>query len=582
MKTILRLILLAAMLSAGSAVAAEKPNLGYVLTVDLHDTTSVEITLRARNLPATFHLAMVRHFLVDDESWRRVGDLQVSPGTIARQQDGLWEVTGTQGDVTIRYKIRLDEKGAFRVVRKPFLTPSGGLVGDLHMFMYVVEAVEAPAHVTLHLPADWTVATSLTPTSDPRTFYARDTAHLSDSPVLCGQLHEWHFQVDQVPIRVAYWPLPDANPFDEKPLVEGLRQLVQRAADLFGGAPWREYVFQVRDGTDVEGFEHTDSATVGVPSADLAAGRNPDWVMITHEFFHTWNMMRFHTAEYAGPTYKPVELSGLWASEGFTVFYADLLARRAGLPTPLPTRLAYLKDLIETYLSNPETARYSAEQASRGAFKPPVGDAHPDRYMLWEQSELLAVMLDLSIRDATDGKRSLDDLMRAMNGEFSGQRGFTTADIERLAGRVSGRRRTTLFDDYVRRAGKIDVNRFLGLAGLQMDVGRTKAKAPDGTLQPDTRVYARLLYGEDALRLFLTHPDSAWLGAGLRNCDQLVTVNGLGVATEGGFDDLLKTFKVGDRVKLRVIRAGKTLDVTVAVGPVRLARRQDQPIAPCQ
>ncbi len=565
MKTSIRLMLLVSLLCVAISVHAQQPVLNYTLAINPADTSSVQITMRCRNLPKVVHLAMVNHFLVDDGHWRFVEDLQISQGSIVREQDALWRVTGAGNDATVRYKVGINQKDTFRVVRKPFLTPTGGLVGDLHHFLYVVEATQTPAHVTLQLPPDWNLATSLAPTSDPHTFFARDAKELSDSPILVGKLRESRFQVEQVPIRVAYWPLPDAQPFDEKPLVDGLQRIVQQAANLFGGLPWREYVFQVRDGTDVEGFEHADCTTIGVPSKDLAAGRNPDYVMITHEFFHTWNIMRIHSAGYKGVSYKPVQLSGLWVSEGFTVYFADLLVRRAGLPTPFPTRLAYLEDLIEWYLSNPENARYSAEQNSRGAFKPPIGNAHSDRYLLWEQSELMAALLDLTIRAATNGERSLDDLMRALYAEFPGARGFTTTDIERLASKVSGRNLKPVFAAYVRRAGKLDVARYLAMVGLQMETRTIKAAALDGTLKPDTQVYALLPNGESKLRLYLTHPQSVWLRAGLRNGDQLVSVNGSVVETEGEFNDLLNALHVGDRVKLEVMRAGKPRQIMVAV-----------------
>lgn len=368
-------------------VGAQQPVLRYGLQVKVEDTSLVEITLRARNLPDPFHLAMVKHFLVDDEYWRYIeGHADFSGDDCAGTGRGL-AGEGAGSDATVTYKVRLfSQKGAFRVVRKPFLTATGGLVGDLHMFLYVVEAADAPAHVTLELPPEWKIATALTPTADPSTFWARDGKELSDSPLLVGELRESRFAVARGSrAGGAYWALPNAPAFDMQPLVKGLQAMVQRAGDLFGGLPWREYVFQVRDGTDVEGFEHTDGVTVGVPSADLAAKRNPDYVMIAHEFIHGWNMMRTHSAEYKGISYKPVELTGLWVSEGFTVFLADLLVRRAG-STVLLTRVAYLEDLIAYYLANPEHERYSAEEASRGAFRPPIGDAHPDRYMLWIQS----------------------------------------------------------------------------------------------------------------------------------------------------------------------------------------------------
>ena len=300
-----------------------------------------------------------------------------------------------------------------------------------------------------------------------------------------------------------------------------------------------------------------------MPGKDLVPGRNPDYVMIAHEFFHTWNIMRIHSADYTGVSYKPVQLSGLWVSEGFTVYFADLLVRRAGLHTPSPTRLAYLKDLIAWYLSNPDNALYPAEENSRGAFKPPTGDAHPDRYVLWEQSELMAALLDFNIRAATDGERSLDDLMRALYADFPGPRGFTTADIERLATRVSGHNLKPFFAACVRRAGKLEVARYLAMVGLQMEMKTIKAAAPDGTLMPDTRIYGLLPTGESKLCLYLTHPQSAWLFAGIRNGDQLLSVNGSGVETEAEFNDLLNTLHVGDQVKLEVIRAGKQHQINV-------------------
>jgi predicted metalloprotease with PDZ domain len=121
------------------------------------------------------------------------------------------------------------------------------------------------------------------------------------------------------------------------------------------------------------------------------------------------------------------------------------------------------------------------------------------------------------------------------------------------------------FDAYVRRAGRIDVNRFLKSAGLEMGVASVKAKAPDGALRADTRVYAMRTGGESRLRVYLTHPMSGWLRAGLRNGDELVRVNGGTVVSEGEFNDLLNGLRVGNEVRLEVLRGGKLLRIGVNV-----------------
>ena len=104
------------------------------------------------------------------------------------------------------------------------------------------------------------------------------------------------------------------------------------------------------------------------------------------------------------------------------------------------------------------------------------------------------------------------------------------------------------------------------MVGLQMKIEHVKATSSDGTLRTDARVYATLPNGESKLRLYLTHSQSAWLGAGLGNGDQLLSVNGLAVETEGEFNDLLNAFRVGERVKVEVMRAGRRLQMAVEMG----------------
>src|SRR5208282_2574896 len=98
MKTTVPIMLLAGLLSTGRPVAAQQPVLNYTLAVNPDDSSTVRIVMRLRNLPATFHLAMVKHFLTDDRYWRYVEALQSASGTVAREQDGLWLVSGAGSD----------------------------------------------------------------------------------------------------------------------------------------------------------------------------------------------------------------------------------------------------------------------------------------------------------------------------------------------------------------------------------------------------------------------------------------------------------------------------------------------------
>lgn len=561
----------------GLSVSAQIPILSYTLAVTTNDCPTVGVSARLRNLPATFRLAMAKHFVAwgDDEPWRRIEGLEVRPGTINREADGLWRVNAPGRDVSVHYRVRLADHGDSRIVQRPFLSPNGGLLGDEHMFLYVVEAPEAPASVALDLPEDWQIATTLTPTSDPHIFHARNAQELLDSPILAGKLREWRFLVDQTPVRVAYWLLPDAKPFDEKALVGGIQRIVQAASDLFGGLPWPEYVFQLRDGAEDFGLEHFDCATVGLSSAALAASRDTNGIpsasamTLAHAFFHAWNTMRIHSVEYQGPVFRTTPLSGLWFSEGFTVFYADLLVRRAGLTPDTPNRIEHLQELIADYLGRPVNAICSVEKSSFAAGTSRLGDRQPD---IWTQGELIAAMLDLVIRDATDGQRSLDDLMRAMLAFSSAKKGFTTGDVERLTGEICGCNVKSFFDSFVRAKRPPDLDRCLALAGLKMHVKWKKAASPEGTLTGDRRIEADVVHGEASPRLFLWDLNSSWGRAGLHTWDQMKTFNGSPVQTYGDFVGFRDSTRVGETVMLGVNRDGVDRRVEVKIEPYEWPR----------
>ncbi|MGQ0703182.1 MAG: M61 family metallopeptidase, partial [Gemmatimonadales bacterium] len=220
-----------------------------------------------------------------------------------------------------------------------------------------------------------------------------------------------------------YWRLPEAQPFDTLAFVDGIRHIAEATISLFGSAPYRHYTFLFQDGA-YGGLEHPASVTLGAPSRTLASDPHAFLAETAHEFFHTWNLMRIKPVEYLGLTYRTQPpVAGLWFSEGLTLFYADLLLRRAGLPPPHPTRIAHLESLMARYWNNQGYVRFSAEAISRVAYNAgpgALGDYSASVHLI---GELIGAMLDLRIREATRGERSMDDVMRVMNRRFV-ERGF--------------------------------------------------------------------------------------------------------------------------------------------------------------
>ena len=396
---------------------------------------------------------------------------------------------------------------------------------------------------------------------------------LTDSPVLVGRFATWRFTTDGVPHRVVYWPLANATPFDTAAFVGNIERLARQTVALFGRAPYREYAFLFQDGA-YGGLEHRNSVTLGAPSADLA--RDPKWLLAetAHEYIHTWNLMRIHPAEYGDVDYRTQPRTrGLWWSEGLTLFYADLLLRRAALPVADSTRIARLERLIGRYFGNPGNARIAPEQVSLVAYGAPPGSLGDYSASVHLQGELLGAMLDLIVRDVTNGRRSMDDVMRAMLERFSGERGFAGTDIERTVADVCRCDVQPFFAAHVRDGRPIDFDRYLRLIGFRVQVSWKPAVDSDGQPAADLRFFAWQPPGERALSLLLSDPTSAWGRAGLHTGDRVVALNGAPFPTMDDLRALRRRLRIGDSVQVAVQRPAGTWITTVGI------TGYDQPVA---
>jgi predicted metalloprotease with PDZ domain len=547
----------------------KQPIVNYTLTVDTSDTSFFAVEMRIRNIPDTFHVAMVAHPEYDDQYWRYVENFKVTTkkgsGQIFREDSALWKIITDGNEAVLNYRIHFPAlHNESRSAWKAFLSSSGGLLGGPHSFMYVVGATLGTSYVTLHIPESWQIATGLTQTSDPKTFFAPSTSILTDDPIFIGKFKSWSFNIDGVPHRLVYWSLPNAKEFDTTRLLSGLQKIAEQASLLFGRFPYRDFTFMLQDDA-LGSLEHNNSVTVGAPIAQLINNMDETFSEIAHEYFHTWNLMRIHPVEYADVDYKTPPLSkGLWFSEGLTMFYADLLRRRAGMRTFDSTRISHLERLIGRYFYSPAYLKYSAESISLASYGPigSLGDYSASTHL---QGEVLGFMLDFIIRDATNGKKSVDDVMRRMLANFSGEKGFRSKDVEVTIHSICGCNVDQFFAAHVFGNKQIDFNKYLKLAGLQMTVTLKDVLSADGKPAPDQRVYSWQKPNEDFTRIGITNPQSCWGKAGLHTGDIIKSVNGVTIKTRNDFRQAIRGTEIGDTVAIEIQRSAGIVKINVVV-----------------
>ena len=547
---------------------ASRPLISYTIRVDEKDLSGFAVEMRVRGAGNIVRIAMAAHPEYDDRYWRYVENLRAeSRGVllkVAREEDALWRVEAPNGELTVKYRIHLPTQTTpTRSAWKPFLSPTGGLIGDLHSFMYVVGAESTPTRLTLEIPKGWAIASGLDATNDPRTFAASSAELLLDSPIIIGQIQRWNFTVNGVPHHVVYLPQPHAATFDTASFIAGIQKLVTEAFKSFGKPPYHTYTFLYQDGAQ-GALEHLNSVTIGARSQSLAQRLTGVFDTTAHEYFHTWNLMHVRPVERVGLRYRPAEPTAeLWWSEGVTIYFSDLLLRRAKLPTFDPTRVAHLETYIAAYLLTPGYSRISAERASRAADDPAaLGDDYAETHL---QGSLLGTMLDLMIHEATHGQRSLDDVMRTLSGRFTPQRGITGRDIERAVREVCACDAHSFFEAYVRGAHQIDFDRYLRAIGLRTHVTWSPALGSDGKPEPDLRIFAFSAAGDSTLRIRITDPDSAWGRAGFHTGDRLVSLDGRPVATAMDFRSWLGQLRMSQTARVEVMRDGAPTQIAITI-----------------
>jgi predicted metalloprotease with PDZ domain len=222
-------------------------------------------------------------------------------------------------------------------------------------------------------------------------------------------------------------------------VAKSLRDVMQRAAasqdELMGGAPYDTYTIFFSVIHEPVGFggglEHLASQYDIMPAGpDFAddAGNLGSFIrpLISHEFFHLWNVKRIRPAEMWPYDYHAEQFTPLlWWSEGVTDYYADLTNVRSHLWTD--------DDFLHNIAANMHEVGTALEPWSEedGSVATWINEVYVNSSQLYyPKGSLTGLLLDVSIRDATDNRHSLDEVMRGLFTQYYKQgKGFTTANL---------------------------------------------------------------------------------------------------------------------------------------------------------
>ena len=497
---------------------------------------------------------------------------------VSKSDKNRWRVaTGGAPAVVVNYRVYAREMS----VRTNWVESGFALLNGAPTFMTLADLAPRPHEVSIAPATGWQrsmTGLAALPGGDHR-YVAADYDTLVDSPILIGNPKVYEFTIDGKPHYLVNEG--EAGIFDGARAAKDIETIVNEHRRMWGQLPYDKYVVlnvltslpgQFAGG----GLEHKNSTVLmAAPWATRTRASYLAWLeLASHEIFHVWNVKRLRPVELGPFDYESeVHTRSLWVAEGVTEYYGLLAVHRAGFSNR-DEFMTSLSSLIEEVQTFPGARVQSAELASFDAwikyYRPDENSANSSM-SYYTKGAVLGFLLDARIRAASNGARSLDDVMRAAYTKFSGARGFTPAEFRSVVEQVGGVNLAGFWEGAVEGTAELDYRGALDAYGLRF--------RPAGAA---TRPWLGITTRNDAGRLLVStvRRESPGSTAGINVDDEILAIGEFRVRADR-WDNRLDQYKAGDRVSLLVARREQLmrLDVTLGTEPARQWRLEVSPEA---
>ena len=397
-------------------------------------------------------------------------------------------------DSTLPLEVRYQVYAFDNSVRTACLTDVRGFFNATSVCLMVQDQADRSHSLELVLGPSmkgWQVATGLTPQRIDAAGFGRylaaDYDELADCPVEMGRFWSGEFMACGVPHRfVVAGALPS---MDGERLLRDAQKICETqicfwhapgaapAKGLAKRVPFARYVFMLHAVDEsYGGLEHRNSTALIANRRDLprlgdaktSEGYTTLLGLISHEYFHTWNVKRLRPAAFARYDYTQENYTDLlWFFEGFTSYYDDLLLRRARLIDDA----SYVKLLGKTINQVAQTPGRLVQSVAQASFDAWIKYYRPDEntpnltVSYYSKGALVALCLDLKLR--AEGKTTLDAVMRGLWSRCAGGP-MSQDDLLAVLRELSGRPWTGEIQAWVHSTRELPLKALLSGQGLEV------------------------------------------------------------------------------------------------------------------
>ena len=489
-----------------------------------------------------------------------------------------WKCSPCNDVLTISYKVYAFDQS----VRSAYLDNTRAFFNGSSVFLAVIGQEDEACSITINRVTQpeamqWEVATTYPKiTVDTKGFgeyLVKDYEQLIDHPVEISKLTQTKFYVSDIKHKMIF---TGSHHGDLSRLSKDMQKICAVHVKMFGDLPVERYLFMTLVGTKIYGgLEHLDSTALmcsqhELPQAETISENGKKEISIdyrrflglcSHEYFHLWNVKRikplaYHESNYSEEAYT----SQLWIFEGITSYYDDLALVRSGVITQ-QSYLELVSETLNRVRNNSGRLNQSLADSSFDTwikFYRPNENTPNSVVSYYAKGSLAALALDLTLQSKTEGRVSLDDVMRNLWTHYGKKSiGLPEGKFEEICEEISGLKLKTFFDSWIRGVGDQPITSLFISVGIKsethvdkLDKRVTKHFGCDIEMR-GALVFIKTVYSGGAAEI-----------AGLAAGDELIAFDGVKV-NRVSLQNLAKQYSPGQKVSLLIFRQERLIETNI-------------------
>lgn len=467
---------------------------------------------------------------------------------LGKTDKNTWKInTANQSEIIIKYKTYCFEYS----VRTNFVDDSHALINGAPTYLYVEGFENIATEIEIIPYTSWKNISTALPQKDNNKWIrtAKDLDELIDSPIEIGNHTSYFFDAANVSHELAIYGQSNCN--IEK-LIADLKNIIEVETRIFGAHPCKDYVFIIHNtDTSYGGLEHLHSSVNHITRWSYDGENYQRAIsLLAHEYFHLWNVKRIRPKSLIPFNYNAENFTELlWFFEGVTSYYDDYICYRA----KVTSKVDFIKIVEKNINDVLNTGGINTQTLAEASFDTWLKYYRRDENSLnahinyYTHGAIVAMIFDFMILDATNGEKSLDNVMQQLFTDYSANpnEGITENSILKVFNSLSGIDFTPYFKKYIHTTDSLNIEFYCELLGIQL-----KDITVKGT------VFLGLSTQWKEGRLFISQLDKnygAYKG-GLSAEDEIIAIDGFRMVKD--FDKLFAHKKAGEIIDVLVSRKG--------------------------